>query len=227
MSSLQRLLVAVTAMFIAVPAAVPAKAEPCILAYPGSQTMFRYDPDRYEVLAPSDADFNPNYSLSGQMLWDKVEGRVAYEVYQAPGLSGFEPSTSGRSEFHQVASRGTLVIDGFSVSPRQLSDVCVQFNPRPGTAPVSVKVNGVPVSGLRYMIPHFAVSTPTPDGFYSDQIVLTFEWSGALQMEVIVYSDRNRNRVFDGEMGFSVLLEERTVPTRSATWGGIKAIYGE
>lgn len=212
---------------LAASATTPAMAEPCLLAYPAGQTIFRYDPGRYEILAPSDDGFNPAYALAGQMLWDKVAGRVALEVYQAPGLSGFLQSNSGVCEFHHAGSRGTLVIDGFSPSPRQLSDVCVQFTPRPGTARVDIKVDGVPVTGLRHVIPHFSVSTPTPEGFFSDQIVLNIEWSGALEMEILVYSDRNRNRVFDGEGGFSVLMEDFSVPTKKTTWGGIKAIYGE
>ena len=46
-------------------------------------------------------------------------------------------------------------------------------------------------------------------------------------MEVIVYVDRNGNRVFDGERVFGILMKDSSVPTQNKTWGGIKALYGK
>jgi hypothetical protein len=207
--------------------AVATAGEPCLLAYPTGQTVFRFDPVRYEVVGSNSSKYNPAYEVAGQTLWDRVEERVAVEIYQAPGLYGFEESTDSRSEYHQLGSRGTLIVDGFSASPRQYSDIIVQFTPRPAEAQVSINVNGSPVVGLRHVIPYLVVSTPNGDGYYSDAVVLTVDWSGTLEMEVMVYADRNGNRIFDGEPIYRLLMEDHSVPTENATWGSIKSLYAE
>jgi hypothetical protein len=224
MSYLHRVLFSLT---VCVVMAASASAEPCLLAYPSSQTVFRYDPQRYEVVGPSNSKFDPTYALGGQMLWDRVAGRVAYEVYRAPGLSGFQRSASGKSAFKHTGNRSLLVIDGFSESPRYLSDIYVQFTPKPISSVVTITVDGNPVIGLRHVITSLPVTTPVGDGFYSDIVVLNVEWVGALEMEIVVYADRNGNRIFDGEPVFNILMEDASVPAENTTWGGIKAIYGE
>lgn len=204
-----------------------AAAERNLIAYPTGQTVFHYAPDRYEILGPTSSKFNPAYSVAGQCLWDNLEQRVAVEVYRAPGLTAFTKSAQTHSEYEYMGSRGTVVVDGFSSSPRRLSNILVQFTPRPATSVSNIMVNGTHVEGLRYVVPFLEVSTPTGDGFYSDSATLNIEWTGPLEMEVIVYVDRNGNRVFDGERVFSILMRDSSVPTQSKTWGGIKALYGK
>jgi hypothetical protein len=222
MSYLHRVLFSLAVCIVV---AASARAEPCVLAYPAGQTVFHYDPSQFEVVGPASSKYNPSYALSGQMLWDTTEGRVAYEVYRAPGLTGFQSSSSGESVFQHVGNHTLIVVDGFSPSPRHLSDIYVQFTPQPLSSVVSITVDGSPVSGLRYVIPSLPVTTPIGNGFYSNTIILNVEWFGAREMEIVVYSDRNGNRIFDGNPVFSIIMEDFSVPTENKTWGGIKAIY--
>ena len=200
-------------------------AEPWILAYPIDNVVFRYDPLRYEVIGPAHASYDPAFSLSGQMLWDQVHGRPAVEIYQAPNLSGFTPSNSGVSEFYKVGNQTTLVIDGFSPYPRQLNDIYVQFIPYPSGAAPEVFVDGARVSGLRYHIPRLIIDESAGNGFYSDTIQLDVRWSGARKVKIIVFADKNGNKVFDGEVLYEILMEDFTIPTERSTWGAVKQKY--
>ena len=121
---------------------VAAGAEPCLLAYPQGQVVFRYDPLEYETLGPASPNYSDSYQVGGQVLWNRMEKRVAFEVYQAPALTGFEPSPTGRNEFCVVGSRHTLTIDGFSAVPRQFANIQVQFRPLPLSSDTDIKVNG-------------------------------------------------------------------------------------
>ncbi|MFQ5510269.1 MAG: hypothetical protein ACE5EO_00315 [Candidatus Krumholzibacteriia bacterium] len=213
------LVVAITA------SAVAASAEPCILAYPAGRVSFRFDPTQYETKGPGDPLFDPAYSVGGLMLWDKFGERVAFEIYQAPGLDGFSPSTSGRNEFLFFGAEMALVIDGFADTPRQLSDVFVQFTPRPLGVPAAIQVDGEPVQDLRYHLPRIVVSTPTGNGYFSDKTTINIKSSGVLRLEVAVYQDRNGNRILDGERCITVIMEDFTIPVEERTWGAIKAMY--
>jgi hypothetical protein len=202
-------------------------AEPCLLAYPAGSVIFRYDPARYEMLDPLDPRYDPVYGVFGTMLWDNVANQVPYHVYQAPGLAGFEPSGDGLDRFYSFGSFINLIIDGFYVAPRQLNDIYVQFKPDPPSSKPLIYVDSEKVEGLRYLIPRLVVSTPITHGYYSNTISLAISWSGAKTIEIIVYSDRNGNRVFDGEPCFTVLAGSHPVATEEATWGTIKARYRE
>lgn len=208
-----------------------ALAEPCILAYPLGQVTFRYNTTRYEVKGPGDPLFDPLYAIGGLMLWDRARARIAFEVYQAPGLDAFVPSLSGRSEFLFLGAEISLVIDGFAEQPRQLSDVLVQFTPRPLGTRASILVNNLPVVDLRYPVPRMVVSTPTPNGYFSDTTTIAIGCAengcdDILRLEIIVYQDRNGNRVYDGDPCIVVIMENFTVPVEESTWGAIKAMYG-
>jgi hypothetical protein len=200
-------------------------AEPCILAYPAGRVSFLYDTARYEAKSAGDPLFDPAYAVGGLMLWDKLKERIAFEVYQAPGLEAFAPSLSGRSEFLFYGLEMQLVIDGFAETPRQLSDVIVQFSPQPLGASAAILVDGVPVSDLRYAAPRLVVSTPTGTGYYSDSVTINVGYSGVLRIDMIVFQDRNGNRIFDGDECYGTIIEDFTIPVEEKTWGSIKALY--
>ena len=227
MSTMQRVRMTLFAVLILAVLPGLSLAEPWILAYPLETVVFRYDPFRYEVVGPSHHSYDPAFSLSGEMLWDKINGRAAYEVYQAPGLSRFTTSSSGVSEFYKVGNRITLAVDGFSEYPRQLNDIYVQFMPFPLGSSPDIYVDNERITGLRYLIPRMVVDQTTGEGFYSTSIELDVRWTGAMMVKIIVFADKNGNRVFDGEPIFEIVMEDFTIPTEHKSWGSIKALYNE
>jgi hypothetical protein len=198
-----------------------------LLVYPAKYVTFRYDPSDYEVKQPADPMFDPSFAVAGFMLWNKPENRVAFEVYRAQSISGFEVSANGRSEYYTLGNMATICVDGFSEYPRQLSDICVEFQPYPLTSSPVIYVDDVKLQGLRYSIPRLVIATPAGNGFYSDRIALRLRWLGAQYVRIIVYADKNGNRVFDGEPTVSTLMEDLTIPTQERTWGSVKALYGD
>ncbi|UCH84724.1 MAG: hypothetical protein JSW50_03240 [Candidatus Latescibacterota bacterium] len=199
--------------------------EPCLLAYPMDAVVFHYNSTQYDAISSSHPNYDPSYGVSGLMLWDYDADRVAAEVYRAPGLNGFETSPSGDNEFFNVGNITTIRIDGFSDTPRQLNDIFVEFRPYPFHSTPNIYVNDDKLDGLRYYIPRLVVSTPTEDGFYADVIDVDVKWNGAQTMTIIVFADKNGNRVLDGEPMFRIVMEDWTVPTENKTWGAIKALY--
>lgn len=211
-------------VMVIVPAGAAA-VEPCVLAYPLEYVVFHYDADQYDAISSSEPGYDPTYGVAGQMLWNLAADRVAAEIYRAPGISGFEPAADGRNEFFTAGNTATIRVDGFSEFPRQLNDICVEFRPYPYNSVVDIFIDEQRIDGLRYFIPRLVVSTPTEDGFYADWIDLDLRWVGSQMMTIIVYADKNGNRVFDGGPGFRIVMEDMTVPTENKTWGGIKAKY--
>jgi hypothetical protein len=198
-----------------------------LLIYPSKYTVFRYDPSTYEILEPEDPGFDPLYAVSGHMLWNKPKDRIAFEVYRAIFLTGFEASASGRSEFFMAGNTARMSVDGFSEYPRQLNDIYVEFQPYPVTSTLEIYVDDVPVQGLRHYIPRLVVSSPTGNGYYADAVSFRVRWIGARYVRIFVYADKNGNRVYDGEPSCSLLMEDLTVPTQQKSWGSIKALYGD
>lgn len=198
-----------------------------LLVYPAKFVTFRYDPADYEVKQPADPMFDPAFAVAGSMLWNRPENRVAFEVYRAQSISGFEMSANGRSEYYTLGNTASICIDGFSEYPRQLSDICVEFQPFPPTSQPVIYIDDERIQGLRYFIPRLVIATPAGNGFYSDRILFHLRWLGAQYVRIIVYADKNGNRVFDGEPTVSTFMEDLTIPTEERTWGSVKALYGD
>lgn len=210
----------IAAIFIA-----RASADACLLAYPDQNAVFQFDPSLYRMITPEDNLYDPAYDRFGVMLWDVENDRIAYELYQAPGLMGFEPASIEPNTFNFPANKFTLYIDGFYRVPRQLNDIYVRFLPTPANAATLIYANDELVPGLYYHIPRLVVSTQLENGFYSDTIPVEIVWSGAAAMKIMVFSDKNGNRAFDGEERFSVFMMDQTVPAANTTWGQIKAQF--
>ncbi len=206
---------------------VAAATDVGLLVYPLDRVVFRYAPAAYELLEPVDPQYDPSYGVAGRMLWNRLEQRVAYEVYRVPDLLGFEASSSGRSEFFSSANTAWICVDGFSEYPRQLNDIYVEFIPYPSSSSPEIFVNGSRLEGLQFVISRLVVSTPVDDGYYADTVYFGLRWLGAHFMRIIVYADKNGNRVFDGDPSYSILMEDLTVPSEAKTWGSIKALYGD
>lgn len=205
------------------PAPVP--ADTSLLAYPSQHAIFQFDPSHYRAVTADDPLYDSRYERFGVMLWDIENDRIAYELYQAPGLMGFEPASVETNTFNLPANKFTLWIDGFFDVPRQLNDIYIRFLPTPASATTVIYANDELVAGLYYHIPQLVVSTQLENGFYSDTIPVDIVWSGAEAMKIMVFSDKNGNRVFDGEERFSVYMQDQTVPVGNSTWGQIKAQF--
>ena len=69
------------------------------------------------------------------------------------------------------------------------------------------------------------VSTPLPDGDYSDTIELMVSWSGCYGIHIWAFSDENYNGVRDGGECFTAYSHDTVVGVEESTWGAIKSIY--
>jgi hypothetical protein len=204
-----------------------ARADPCLLIYPLDRTVFHYDASRYVLIAEGEPGYDHNYSLSGNVLWDVTLDRIASEVYQAPDLQGFVVSYDGHSTFYTPRLTSTIVVDGFYDEPRRLNEIYLRFLPFPRDAITQIYINGNLVTEPAYHISHLLVSTPVDDGFYSAKVMMDIEWYGAKSIIISAFSDKNGNRIFDGEPCFNILLEDPTIPVDETTWGHIKSLYKE
>jgi hypothetical protein len=201
-------------------------AEPALLVYPSTVATFRYDPARYQLLLPSDPNYDPAYSVGGSVLWDKVEQRIPVEVYRAPNLVGFEPSADGRNEFVTMSNDFYLIVDGFFHCPRQLSNLYVRFIPDPPQSTALIIMNGQPIDYYIEPIPGFAVSTPVGDGWYADTQQFRVRWSAATGIRITAWGDKDGDGIYsDGKPLFGVYVRDNSVPVKTKTWGGVKSLY--
>lgn len=210
--------------FLAVFASL-AFAEPSYLIYPSSPAVFRYDTSRYELLSPGDPKFDAGYAVGNQMLWDRVGGRVPVEIYRAPSITSFEPSSNGRNEFVTVGNDFGVIVDGFGPSRRTIGGLCIRFWPEPDHAFVQLTVDGRLMTGLTMGLPAMEVSTDAGGGYYADTSGFTLSWIGASGIRIVAFSDKDANRSFDGTPLFSIVAHDETVPVSATTWGQIKAMY--
>jgi hypothetical protein len=223
------ILICGTAVAFALPMAVLASthAEPDLLLYPDTPTEFRYDPVRYEAITSSHPDFDSAYQVGGVSLWDRVESRIAYEVFRAPELTGISPSPNGRNEFLLMTNEFKVVVDGFSTYPRHLGIVYVRFTPDPPHATALIEMAGKDIDYLIQPVGSIDVREETPDGFYSNTLRVHVRWSGAVGIRITAYGDKNNNRVYDGgQHRWSIYVVDNSVPVENTTWGAIKAQYG-
>lgn len=202
-----------------------AHAEPSYLVYPSSPAVFRYDASRYEVVSPGSPGYDPNFAIGGQMLWDRREQRIPVELYRAPVIMGFEVSPEGRNEFVTMATDFDVIVDGFGTTPRTLGSLCLRFWPVPVNSYVQVYVDGALTGSLTTELEPVEVQTQIGDGFYADTGVHRISWVGAAGIEIIAFSDKDADRVFDGVAEYRIMARDSAVPVESKTWGGVKALY--
>jgi len=199
--------------------------EPSYLIYPSSSAVFRFDGGRYELLPSSDPKFQEGYAIGGQMLWDRVENRVPFEIYRAPDLIGFEPSPNGNSEFVTFRNDFEVFVDGFGSAPRTLGSLCLRFWPEPASAVVQIDVNDQPLQRWTAQLPTLDVVTPAQPGFFADTQAVVCSWTGASVMRVIAFSDKDGDGAFQGTPRFAILALNAVVAVDPTTWGRIKSLY--
>jgi hypothetical protein len=216
----------VLAVALTVAVSAPVRAEPDLLVYPNVATEFRFNPAEFQVITSGHPEFDPNYQVGGVSLWDKVEHRIAYEVFRAPGLTGFSSSPSGYNEFVLMTNEFNLIVDGFCEYPRYLGKVYVRFAPDPPHATALIELGGSEIDYLIQPVKPIDVQDETPEGFYSNASIVHVRWSGAVGIRITAYGDKNNNRVCDsGFPRWSIYVEDNSVPVENTTWGALKAKY--
>jgi hypothetical protein len=202
-----------------------ARSEPSYLVYPNVSTVFQYDTGRYDLVTSGNPKFNSQYAVAGQMLWDRTANRIPIEIYRAPLLTAFEPSPDGLNHFVVAGNDFDVIIDGFSASPHTLGSLCLRFRPEPYDVTVQLDVNGEPQQRLMLPIPAMEVTTPLPNGFFSDVGIYHVHWLGANRLQIMAFSDKNANGTFDGTPAYTIVAHDVAVSVETTTWGHVKALY--
>ncbi|HET6349214.1 MAG TPA: hypothetical protein VFH88_09035 [Candidatus Krumholzibacteria bacterium] len=214
----------VLALFLGLAWVGSAFAEQSYLLYPTVPTVFRYDVNRYELVSAGESKFNSSYAVGNLMLWDRIEQRIPYEIYETPQLIGFEPTT-GTSEFIVYTEEFDVVIDGFGDAQRTLGNLCLRFYPYSAVTNPSLTVDGVASDRLLVHLDPLDVVTPLGNGFYSDTSLHHIVWSGATAMEIVAFSDKDGDGMFEGTPAYRIVTHYAPVATQATTWGSVKALY--
>ncbi|UCF06603.1 MAG: hypothetical protein JSV33_06135 [bacterium] len=166
--------------------------------------------------------------------------RIAYEIYQAPNLTGFH-AASYYSGFYFTGISFDIVIDGWSIYPTTRSEIKLIFIPIPQDCSPTITIDGEQVTGppYRVFLGDLVVSTPvvTPTGtYYSDTMTKSIEWSGCIGMYMFAYEDCDHDHQWlscgDCEEETNCCLHchqlcahGAVVPVEQQTWGAIKSLY--
>lgn len=206
--------------------AASASAEPCLMVYPTGPAMYHYDNNEYYTVAFGHPLYNPLYDRGGHVLLKIGSNEIPLDIYQIPGLIGFEVSTGGNEGYFFNGSSFDLVIDGWNHQPTTYTNILLMFAPDPRECKPLVTVEGNAVAGQSYPLGDLVVSTPTPNGHnYSDTIIVPFTWSGCYGVRIWAFADENHNGVKDGGECFTAFSHDLTVPVVEKSWGSVKSLY--
>ena len=222
-----RVTVLIAASFVVLVITGAALADPCLVVYPDSPCVYHYSIDEYYTVGPGHPLYNPLYDRGGEVLIDINWDTIAYNIYQAPNLVGFTPSTDEKEGYFFLDKDFTLIIDGFSNVPTTYVNILLKFdNVVPEGCVPTITIDGMPVTGDTYLVGDLVVSTPTGDGNnYSDTIELIVSWSGCYGLHFWAFSDENYNGELDGGECFTAYSHDTVVGVEESTWGAIKSIY--
>jgi len=205
----------------------PALADPCLVVYPTGPTVYHYDVNEYIVVGVGDPAYDPAYDIGGECLIDLNDMIPAADIYQAPMLVGFQPSSDGKEGYFFEGYNFTLIVDGFSNTPVSYENIMLVVEPLPASCPPNVVVDGVPMTSNMMSLGDLMVSTPTAEGNnYSDVLSLEISWAECAEMEFWAFADENYNGVKDGGECFSAFSHDSTVPSEQQSFGVIKVRFG-
>jgi hypothetical protein len=215
------------AVLVLLAAAAGASADPCLVVYPDCPCIYRYDVTEYYTVGPGDPLYDPMYDRGGLVLLETGTDEIDPSIYQAPMLSGFEPSVDGNEGYIFVDTDFNLIVDGFSNAPVTYVNVLLIFDTFvPMDCEPTITVNGMPLTGFTYPVGDLAVSTPTPEGNnYSDTITLSVSWRGCYGLHMWAFSDENYNGERDGNECFTAYSHDSMVPSEDSSWGAVKSLF--
>lgn len=202
-------------------------ADPCLVVYPDSPCIYRYDPNEYYTVGPGDSLYDPEYDRGGEVLLDVWTDEIDPSIYQAPGLAGFEPAYDGNDGYVFTGTDFTLILDGFSNTPTTYVNILVVFDDVvPPGCPPEIYIDGELLTGLIYEAGDLEVTTPTPDGNnYSDVMTFEVSWRGCYGVHIWAFSDEDYDGIkVDGEC-FTAFSHDITIPVESMSWGAIKSTF--
>ncbi len=224
----ERLLFALLAFVLAALIVPPGvvSAEPCLIVYPTGRVSYHYDSSEYYTVGYGHPLYNSLYDRGGKVLLTMNTNEIPLDIYQTPGLIGFEPSTGGNDGYFFIGSSFDLIVDGWSSKQTTYINILLVFVPQPGTCHPIITVNGNTLTRDRYPIGDLVVLTPTENGHnYSDTEIVHITWSGCEGVRIWAFADENYNGVKDGGECFTAFSHDLTVPTQEQSWGAIKALY--
>ena len=111
--------------------AIPALADPCLVVYPTGSCVYHYDTSIYYTVEPGDPLYDPMYDRGGEVLLRIDTNEVDLSIYQAPGLTGFAPSTDGNEGYFFTGHPFDLVVDGFNGDPITYHNILLVFEQDP------------------------------------------------------------------------------------------------
>jgi hypothetical protein len=199
-------------------------ADPCLVVYPEGPCVYHYDTEEYYTVGPGHPLYDPQYDRGGLVLLEVGTDEIDESIYQAPGLTGFEPSTEGNDGYFFTGTDCTVIIDGFSNTPTTFVNILLVFDDFvPEDCTPDIWVGGEYLLNYVYPIGDLVVSTPTPSGNnYSDTIELDISWRGCYGVHIWAFSDENYNGERDGNECFTAFSHDVTIPTKESTWSNIK-----
>ena len=205
-----------------------AHADRCLVVYPEAPTMYHYDVNEYYTVSYGHPLYDPLYDRGGQVLIDSNDHEVALDIYQAPNLTGFQPSVDGEEGYFSVGYGLNLIIDGFHNQPTTYMNVILVFESDPENCIPTIRVDGVLATSSTFAVGDLTVATPTDGGNnYSDVISFDIYWGGCNGIRIWAYADENYNGMRDGGECFTAFSHDLTVPAKEASWGAIKSLYSQ
>jgi hypothetical protein len=210
---------------------VLANPDPCLVVYPDAAVVYHYESTEYYTVTFGHPLYDPFYDRGGEVLIDILTDEIALNIYQAPGLAGFQLDNDNQG-FYTMAYDFTLIVDGWSNQPTTFGNILLVFDQvdPEGCSPI-ISIDGNPALwdaslGWYYPAGSLDVVTPTADGNnYSDVLTFDFSWTGCQSLRIWAFDDENFDLSRDGNECFSAFSHDLTVPAEPSTWGGVKAKY--
>lgn len=205
-------------------------ADPCLVVYSDGPGIYHYDPAEYYTVTSGHPLYDPAYDRGGEVLIDINDNQIAYDVYQAPGLQGFQPDAQNQGYFI-LGNDFNLIVDGFNNSPTTYENILIVFDQiEPNGCVPSILIDGNPALydaqlGWYYPIGDLAVSTPAQGNNYSDTSTHVVHWENCSGVRIWAFADEDHDLKRDGSECFSAFSHDLTVPTQDSTWGAIKGRY--
>ncbi len=205
-------------------------AEPCLMVYPQGPSIYHYSSAEEYVVGPGEPGYDAAFDRGGQVLLDVNDGSVPLEIYQAPGLVGFELDEDQQGWFF-TGTTMTLIVDGWSNQPTTYSNITVVFDALAASCAPNITVNGQPVTPVGsgrsiFVIGDLQVQTPTANGNnYSDTVSMVLDWSACAQIDIWAFADENSDGIRQGQECKTAFSKNTTVPVEAGSWGGLKALF--